>query len=137
MQFSLFKSIKYLFPLFAVLITLLALSSTFISPPTWAEVVLKKYNYSFKILISISAHSRTNGEHEYQSSSRTYLLLPNFKTLEITRHCHNHQKPEGNCDVNPEVTVEESTLGAFYALLSYLVFWAGTWWYWRPKSSHT
>lgn len=131
MIFKLLKAIKYLCPLFAILIPVVAIFGAFISPPDWAESVLRNHDYRLKVLVVFSSKSGSYGYEEYQNSSRSYILFPSFKTVTVSRHSHKNQ----NDEVTSEVTSEESIIASYYAVLSYIAFLFGSWWYWiRPKS---
>ena len=83
--------------------------------------------------------NRGSGDRESQESSRSFILFPSFKTVEVTKHSYTKLDPETNfqekTEEKSEVTTEESTFTSYYALLSYFAFLFGTWWYWiRPVS---
>ncbi|MHB8123182.1 MAG: hypothetical protein ACYDG4_13615 [Desulfuromonadaceae bacterium] len=138
MKFNLFKCIKYLCPTFAILLPIMAIYGALISPPNWTESSLSKYDYSFKIFIGFSSYSKSSGNEEYQTSSRCYILFPSLKTVEVTKHSHSNRNEEANFKETSEITIEESTFLTYYALLSYLGFLFGTWWYWiRAASKQT
>jgi len=138
MKFRIFKQIKYLCPLFAILLPIMAICGAIVSPPSWAESALKKYDYNFKILVGVSSRNSGSGDDEYQRSSRSYILFPNLKTVKVTKHSHSNRNEEANLKETSEITSEESTFSAYYALLSYLGFLFGTWWYWiRAASKQT
>lgn len=133
-----FRQIRYLFPLFAILLPVMAICGVIVSPPSWAVSALKKYDYNFKILVGVSSRNSSIGDDEYQRSSRSYILFPNLKTVEVTKHSHSNRNEQANFKETSEVTTEESTFSTYYALLSYLGFLFGTWWYWiRPASKQT
>ena len=138
MKFRIFKQIKYLCPLFAILLPIIAISGAIVSPPSWAESALKKYDYRFKILVGVSSQNSSSGDDEYQSSSRSYILFPSLKAVEVKKDSHRNRNEEANFKETSEITTEESTFLTYYALLSYLGFLFGTWWYWiRAASKQT
>lgn len=141
MNFKLLKLGKYLFLIFAALVPTVAILGALISPPKWAETSLDKYGYSFRIFVGFSDHNSGSGEHEYRRQIRSYILLPSMKTVTVTRNAHSVLDKETNfqekTEVKSEVTTKESTLLTYYALLSYIGFLFGSWWYWiRPTSRH-
>ena len=135
MKFDLFKCIKYLCPLFAILLPIMAICGALFSPPNWTESALRKFDYSFKIFIGFSSHSKSSGNDEYQTSSRSYILFPSLKTVEVTKNSHITRNEEANFKESSEITIEESIFSTYYTLLSNLVFLFGTWWYWIRTAS--
>lgn len=126
-------------PLFAILLPVMVICGAIISPPTWVESALSKHDYNFKILIGFSSMNRGSGDRESQESSRSYILFPSLKTVEITKHTSIRLDPETNyqekTEEKSEVTTDESIITSYYFLLSYLALLFGTWWYWiRPAS---
>ena len=107
MKLIFLKQIRYLCPLFAILVPIMAISGAIISPPDWSESSLRKYDYKFKILIGISSRNVGNGDNESQTSSRSYILFPSFKSVEISRYSHRNRSEVVNLEEASEVKTEE------------------------------
>lgn len=139
MKFRIFKQIKWMCPLFSILLPVMVICGAIISPPTWVESALSKQDYSFKILIGFSSKDVGSGDRESQTSSRSYILFPSFKTVEITKYSSFKLDRETNfqdrTEEKSEVTTEESIFTTYYVLLSYFAFLFGTWWYWIKPAS--
>ena len=110
-----------------------------ISPPNWVESALSKHDYRFKIFIGFSSKDIGNGDRESQTSRRSYILFPSFKTVEVTKYTSFKFEPGTNfqekTEEKSEITTEESMFTTYYVLLSYFAFLFGTWWYWIKPAS--
>lgn len=138
MNFRIFKQIKYACALFAILLPVMAICGAIISPPSWAETALRKYDYNTKIFVGFSSRTTGSGDGEYQRSSRSYILLPSFKAVTITKESHKNRNEESIFKETSYVTTKESIFLTYYWSLSYFAFLFGTWWYWiRPSTKRT
>ena len=127
MKFDLLKLLKYLCPLFSILIPIFIIAGAFISPPNWAEGVLQKYEFSSKILVGYSSKFTLSAENETHNESRSYVLLPSLTTVTISMYSHNNEAMK--------ITSEDSKLSFYEALLTYFLCLFGTWWFWiRPAA---
>ena len=130
MKFDFLKSLKYLCPLFSIVIPIIAIIGAFIPPPSWAEGTLRKYDYSSKILVGFSSKFTSSAENETHKESRSYILLPSLNTVKISMYSHNNE--------NMTVTSEESKYAFYETLLVYILFLLGTWWCWiRPAAKQS
>jgi hypothetical protein len=127
MKFDFLKILKYLCPLLSIVIPIMAILGAFISPPSWAEDTLRKYDYSSKILVAFSSKFTSSAENETHKESRSYVLLPSLNTVKISMYSRNNE--------NMTVTSEDSKFTSYEALFTYILCLFGTWWYWiRPAS---
>lgn len=127
MKFDLLKSLKYLCPFFSIVIPIIAIIGAFISPPSWAEGTLRRYDYSSRILVGFSSKFTSSAENETHNESRSYVLLPSLNTVTISMYSHNNE--------NMKVNSEESKISFYEAVLAYILCLFGTWWYWLKPSA--
>lgn len=130
MKLDFLKSLKYLCLFFSIVIPIIAIVGVFISPPSWAEGTLRKYDYSSKILVGFSSKYTSSAENETHKESRSYILLPSLNTIKISMYSRNNE--------SMTVTSEESKYSFYQTLLVYILFLFGTWWYWlRPATKQS
>jgi hypothetical protein len=128
------KKLTWLFkfgcPFFTILFPVIGVYGA-LNPCEWADKALTQYDYRLKILVGTKNTASLYGNEEIaRSNSRSYLIFPqkieDFKIVDVSKFSHNTQPNK--------VYTEESKLGGYTVLLSYLFFLFGTWWYWiRPK----
>lgn len=83
-----------------------------IKSDTQFDDAIKKYNYSFKILVSTSFMERNNGNSSSRIDKKTYLLFPKLTSIVVKKNTYNN-----------EITVatEESKIYAYIVMFFYTV----------------
>ncbi len=76
------------------------------------EEPIKKYDYSFKILVSTSFIERNNGKSFSRTYKKTFILFPKITSIVV-------KKTEYNSEIT--FSTEESEIYAYAIVLIYLV----------------
>ncbi len=105
------KHIPHFFTLLFLIITLIAVWGATQSDPQFEEAI-KKYNYSFKVMVSMSFMERSNGYSSSRTDSKTFIILPEMSSVVVEKNNYNGEIT---------FTTEKSKIYAYVIFFVYLI----------------